>query len=79
VLLEGTTRSHVHQKLEIYWTNIASTMACLNSKNGPDNGLHPLGVHIDQPVKSQVDMAYPLLTEAVVLFFEFKNRFSTST
>jgi hypothetical protein len=46
VHLEATTKPHVHQKFEIFWTNIASTMACPNSKNGPKNGLRPLGVNI---------------------------------
>jgi hypothetical protein len=32
------------KKIEIFWTNIASTMACPNFKNGPKNGLRPLGV-----------------------------------
>jgi hypothetical protein len=44
VRLEVNTKPHVHQKVEIFWTNIASTMACPNFKNGPKNGLHPLGV-----------------------------------
>jgi hypothetical protein len=44
--LEASTKSHVHQKFEIFWTNIASTMACPNFKNGPKNGLHPLGVNV---------------------------------
>jgi hypothetical protein len=30
--------------LRSFWTNIASTMACPNFKNGPKNGLGPLGV-----------------------------------
>jgi hypothetical protein len=34
-----------HQKFEIFWTNIASTMAGPNFKNGPKNGLGPLGVN----------------------------------
>jgi hypothetical protein len=42
--LEGSTKPHVHRKYEIFWTNIASTMACPNFKNGPKNGLGPLGV-----------------------------------
>jgi hypothetical protein len=46
VLLEASTKPHVHQKFEIFWTNIASTMACPNFKNGPKNGLGPLGVNI---------------------------------
>jgi hypothetical protein len=31
------------KKIEIFWTNIASTMAYPNSQNGPKNGLRPLG------------------------------------
>jgi hypothetical protein len=46
VRLEGSTKPHVHQKYEIFWTNIASTMACPNFKNGPKNGLGPLGVKL---------------------------------
>jgi hypothetical protein len=44
VRLEASTKPHVHQKFEIFWTNIASTMASPNLKNGPKNGLCPLGV-----------------------------------
>jgi hypothetical protein len=44
VHLEASTKPHVHQKFEIFWTNIASTMACPNFKNGPKTGLRPLGV-----------------------------------
>jgi hypothetical protein len=44
VRLEASTKPHVHQKFEIFWTNIASTMACPNFKNGPKIGLRPLGV-----------------------------------
>jgi hypothetical protein len=45
VCLETSAKPHVHQKFEIFWTNIASTMACPNLKNGPKNGLRPLGVN----------------------------------
>jgi hypothetical protein len=45
VRFEASTKPHVHQKFEIFWTNIASTMACPNSKNGPKNGLCSLGVN----------------------------------
>jgi hypothetical protein len=46
VHLEANTKPHIHQKFEIFWTNIASTMACPNfNKNGPKNGLRPLGVN----------------------------------
>jgi hypothetical protein len=44
VHLEAGTKPHVHQKFEIFWTNIASTMGCPNSKNKPKKGLRPLGV-----------------------------------
>jgi hypothetical protein len=46
VHLEANTQPHVHQKFEIFWTSIASTIAYLNIKNGPKNGLSPLGVKI---------------------------------
>jgi hypothetical protein len=46
VHLEASTKPHVHQKFEIFWTNIASTMACPMSKNWPKKGLRPLGVKI---------------------------------
>jgi hypothetical protein len=46
--LEASTSPHVHQKFEIFWTNIASTMACLNFKNGPKNGLGSLGINQNQ-------------------------------
>jgi hypothetical protein len=45
VRLEASTKPHVHRKFEIFWTNIASTMACPNFKNGPKTGLRPLGVN----------------------------------
>jgi hypothetical protein len=44
VRLEASTKPHVHQKFEIFWTNIASIVACPNFRNGPKNGLGPLGV-----------------------------------
>jgi hypothetical protein len=44
VRLEASVKPYVYQKFEIFWTNIASTMACPNFKNGPKNGLCPLGV-----------------------------------
>jgi hypothetical protein len=46
VHLEASAKPHVHQKIQIFWTNIALTMACPNFKNGPKNGLGPLGVKI---------------------------------
>jgi hypothetical protein len=46
VHLEASTKPHVHRKFEISWTNIASTMACPMSKNGPKKGLRPLGVKL---------------------------------
>jgi hypothetical protein len=45
VCLEASTKPHVHQKFEIFWTNIASIMACPMSKNGPKKSLRPLGVN----------------------------------
>ena len=42
--LKASTKPHIHQKFEIFWTNIASTMGCPNSKNRPKKGLRPLGV-----------------------------------
>jgi hypothetical protein len=33
------------KKIEIFWTNITSTMACPNFKNGQKNGLRLLGVN----------------------------------
>jgi hypothetical protein len=44
VHLEASTKPHVHQKFESFWTNTASTIACPNFKNGPKNGLHLLGI-----------------------------------
>jgi N-dimethylarginine dimethylaminohydrolase len=40
--------NHMFQKFEIFWTNIASTMTYPNFKNGPKNGLRPLGVKVIQ-------------------------------
>jgi hypothetical protein len=46
VRLEASTKPHVYQKIEIFWTNIASIIAYPNFKNGPKKGLGPLGVNI---------------------------------
>jgi hypothetical protein len=46
VHLEASTKPHVHQKFQIFWTNIALTMPCPNFKNGPKNGLGPLRVKV---------------------------------
>jgi hypothetical protein len=46
VHLEASTKPHVHQKIENFGTNIASTMACPNFKSGPKIALRPLGVSI---------------------------------
>jgi hypothetical protein len=46
VRLEASTKPHVHQEFEIFWTNIASTMGCPNCKNRPKKGLRPLGVKL---------------------------------
>jgi hypothetical protein len=32
VCLKASTKPHIHQKFEIFWTNTASTMACPNFK-----------------------------------------------
>jgi hypothetical protein len=53
VRLEASTKPHVHQKFEIFWTNIASTMACPNFKNRPKFELRPLGVKVEY--KSMMD------------------------
>jgi hypothetical protein len=45
VHLEASTKPHVHQKIEIFWTNISSAMACPNFKNEPKVGLLSLGVN----------------------------------
>jgi hypothetical protein len=45
VRLEASTKPHVHQKFEIFWTNIASTMACPNFENGQKNDLGLLGIN----------------------------------
>jgi hypothetical protein len=42
---EASTKSHVHRKFENFGTNIASTVACPNFKNGPKIALRPLGVN----------------------------------
>ena len=42
--LEANTKPHIHQKFEISWTIIASTMAYPNFKNGSKYELRPLGV-----------------------------------
>jgi hypothetical protein len=49
--LEASTKAHVHQKFEIFWTNIASTMAYPNFKNGPKNELCPLGVNVKRNLR----------------------------
>jgi hypothetical protein len=50
VHLEAGTKPPVYQKFEIFWTNIASTMACPNFKSGQKNGLGPLGVKFNRIV-----------------------------
>jgi hypothetical protein len=47
--IQCSTKPFVDQKFEFLWTNIASTMACPNFKNGRKNGRKnglPLGVNI---------------------------------
>jgi hypothetical protein len=38
VHLKASTKSHVHRKFEIFWTNIASTMAWPNFKKWAKKG-----------------------------------------
>jgi hypothetical protein len=57
--LEASTKLHVHQKFEIFWTNIASTMACLNFKNGQKNGQGPLRLRKCDG-KSNATILYPV-------------------
>jgi hypothetical protein len=56
VLLEASTKPHVYRKFEIFWTNIASTMACLNFKNGQKNGLGPLGVNSTFVIMNELEL-----------------------
>jgi hypothetical protein len=65
---EAITKPHVHWKFEIFWTNIASTMACPNFKNGPKNGLGPLGIKkwLFWPSK----LSCPLKAQGKKLFFQ---------
>jgi hypothetical protein len=51
VHLEASTKLHVHQRVENFGTNIASTMACPNFKNGPKTADRPLGVNIELKVR----------------------------
>jgi hypothetical protein len=44
VRFETSTKPHIHQKFEVFGTNIASTMNCPNFKNGPKTRLRRLGV-----------------------------------
>jgi hypothetical protein len=46
VPLEASTKPHVHQKFEIFWTNILSTMACPNFKKTLKMASSPLGVKL---------------------------------
>jgi hypothetical protein len=64
VRLEASTKPHVHQKFEIFWTNIASTLACPNFKNGPKTRLRPLGVN---PHGLQFEDIYFLKSKSSVL------------
>jgi hypothetical protein len=50
--LEASIKPHIHQKIQIFWTNIAFTMACPNFKNGPKNGLGPLGVKANIKIRA---------------------------
>jgi hypothetical protein len=55
--LEASTKSNVHQKFEIFGTNITCTMAYLNFKNGLENGLCPLGLNIHYIHRKWLDLS----------------------
>jgi hypothetical protein len=61
VRLEASTKPHVHQKFEIFWTNIASAMGCPNSKNRAKKGLRPLGVNMQQSTMLDFIVGKPLV------------------
>jgi hypothetical protein len=56
VRLEASTKPLVHQKFEIFWTNIASPMDCSNSKNRPKKGLRLLGVNVNKPISMLLEI-----------------------
>jgi hypothetical protein len=58
VRLEASTNPHVYKKIEIFWTNIASTTACPNFKNEQKNGLGPLGIKKNQNNPKEYNHAY---------------------
>jgi hypothetical protein len=45
VRLEASIEPHVHQKFDIFWINIASTMTCLNFKKAWKMAYSPLRVN----------------------------------
>ena len=57
--LEAETKPHVYKKFKIFWKNIVSTMACLNSKNGPKSRLRLLGVNLEAWISSSILLYYP--------------------
>jgi hypothetical protein len=63
--------NHMFQKFEIFWTNIASTMTYPNFKNGPKNGLRPLGVNLEDCLKD-VQFKRLFVTSS---YFELKRLF----
>jgi hypothetical protein len=70
VHLEASTKPHVHQKFQIFWTNIAFTMAYPNFKNGPKNGLGPLGVKIENFPEKRSAISLKFFTSTD--FFQFQ-------
>jgi hypothetical protein len=46
--LEASTKPHIHQKFEIFWTNIASTMAYPNFKKPEKMGSRTSGLNNSQ-------------------------------
>jgi hypothetical protein len=64
VCLEASSKPHVHRKVENFGTNIASTMACPNFKNGPKTALRPLGVNCCPNEHAQRFKIVSILTQA---------------
>jgi hypothetical protein len=72
VHLEASTKPHVHQKVEIFWTNIASTMACPNFKNGPKTRLRLLGVKLSISITS-IDGLCPIQEHLYLIKGIYRN------
>jgi hypothetical protein len=79
VHLEASTKPHVHQKFEIFWTNIASTMACPNFKNRPKKGLGPIGVNFELIYFQELIFPRNICFHKVPASFFVKNVFELET